>query len=124
MHVCVCVSEGVCVSFTWTMKVLSWKPGVRPTMLMYDASWMKFSMPWNTPRPVAEMRPWMPPWLMGLPVTQAWALMSCEGGGREREGERQRERERDRETETHLEGSTISLVHYGAGVHGAIPSMT
>lgn len=38
---------------------------------------MKFSMPWKTPRPVAEIRPWIPPWLMGFPVTQAWALMSC-----------------------------------------------
>lgn len=38
---------------------------------------MKFSMPWKTPRPVAEIRPWIPPWLMGFPVTQAWALISC-----------------------------------------------
>uniref|UniRef100_A0A0E9W2M8 Uncharacterized protein n=1 Tax=Anguilla anguilla TaxID=7936 RepID=A0A0E9W2M8_ANGAN len=37
---------------------------------------MKFSMPWKTPRPVAEILPWIPPWLMGLPVTQAWALIS------------------------------------------------
>ena len=45
---------------------------------------MKFSRPWKTPRPVAEVRPWMPPWLTGFPVTQAWALMSswpCKGRG-------------------------------------------
>lgn len=38
---------------------------------------MKFSIPWKTPRPVADIRPWIPPWLMGLPVTHACALMSC-----------------------------------------------
>lgn len=35
---------------------------------------MKLSSPWKTPRPVAEVRPWMPPWLTGLPVMQAEAL--------------------------------------------------
>lgn len=42
---------------TWMTKVLSWNPGYIPSWLMYDASLMKFSMPWKTPRPVAEMRP-------------------------------------------------------------------
>ena len=52
---------------------------------------------------------------VGIDVLRRW--------GKKERG-REAERERDRETETHLEGSTISLVHYGAGVHGAIPSMT
>lgn len=26
-------------------------------------------------RPVAETLPWMPPWVMGLPVTHAWWSM-------------------------------------------------
>lgn len=49
---------------------------------------MKFSMPWKTPRPVAEIRPWIPPWLMGFPVTQAWALMSCTDEEKEEECQR------------------------------------
>lgn len=51
---------------------------------------MKFSMPWKTPRPVAEIRPWIPPWLMGFPVTQAWALMSCTEKEEDEEEECQR----------------------------------
>lgn len=62
---------------TWIAKVLSPNPGVIPNWLIYDASLMKFSIPWKTPRPVAEIRPWIPPWLIGFPVTQAWALISC-----------------------------------------------
>lgn len=58
------------------MKVLPPQPGVMPIIAMYDASLIKFSMPWKTPRPVADVRPWMPPWLIGFPVTQACALMS------------------------------------------------
>ena len=34
----------------------------------YWASLMKFSRPWNTPLPVALVRPWIPPWLIGFPV--------------------------------------------------------
>ena len=50
------------VYFTWTMNVLSPRLGVRPTALMNEASFTKFSTPWKTPRPVAEIRPWIPPW--------------------------------------------------------------
>ena len=42
----------------WTMKVLSAQPGVTPIMFMYWASLIKLSIPWNTPRPVAEVRLW------------------------------------------------------------------
>ena len=50
------------VCSTWMMKVFPPHPGVFPIMAMYSASRMKFSRPWKTPRPVAEVRPWMPPW--------------------------------------------------------------
>ena len=38
------------------MKVFPAHPGVKPIIDMYCDSFTKLSMPWKTPRPVAEVR--------------------------------------------------------------------
>lgn len=52
--------------------------GLRPMQCMWSVLVMCFLMPRRTPQLVAECRPWMPPWLMGFPVTHNWTQMSCE----------------------------------------------